>query len=122
MNVWCSLIFDCVIGLFFFTECTVTKEINLDVIQSFTILQLCQLDLKILWQQDNAPPFWGEIVCNYLNKKCLGHWLGQDGMFHAFGKVCIYVCPLFWPPHSPNLTHPVGLYEELNVLFPCSLH
>ncbi|CAM4820866.1 unnamed protein product [Rotaria magnacalcarata] len=44
----------------------------------------------MIWQQDGAPPHYGQIVRDYLDDTFL-HWIGRRGTIE-------------WPPRSPDLT------------------
>ncbi|GFW85483.1 uncharacterized protein TNCV_145281 [Trichonephila clavipes] len=53
--------------------------------------QLQDLQPRVLFQQDGAPPHWGLTVRESLNDSFLQRWIGRDG-------------PIAWPSRSPDLT------------------
>jgi hypothetical protein len=50
-----------------------------------------QLSCDAWFQQDGAPPHFGNIVRQFLNERFLNKWIGRGGF-------------LSWPPRSPDLT------------------
>ncbi|GBM20964.1 hypothetical protein AVEN_253749-1 [Araneus ventricosus] len=44
-----------------------------------------------MFQQDGAPPYWGSLVCDFLNETFPERWIGRGG-------------PTTWPPCSPDIT------------------
>lgn len=48
-------------------------------------------NLKIVFQQDGAPPHFALRVRERLNEKFPGQWIGRGG-------------PILWPPRSPDLS------------------
>jgi hypothetical protein len=91
VKVWCGLLHDRVIGPFFFHEPTVTSDTYLDMLQHFVYPQLEELQPRIIFQQDGAPPHWAKIVRNSLKDKFENRWIGRGG-------------PIPWPPRSPDIT------------------
>ena len=72
-------------------EPTVTSDTYLDMLQHFVYPQLEQLQPRIIFQQDGAPPHWAKIVRNSLKDKFENRWIGRGG-------------PIPWPPRSPDIT------------------
>ncbi|KFM68285.1 hypothetical protein X975_13792, partial [Stegodyphus mimosarum] len=70
--VWCGLMHDRVIGLFFFTEKTVSSVVYLDMLENFVLPQLEELQPHVFLQQDGAPPLWSTIVRSSLNDHFTG--------------------------------------------------
>jgi hypothetical protein len=95
--VWCALLYDRVIGPFFFHESTVRWDNYLDMLENYAIPQLLQgqadWDHDFLFQQDGVPPHWTHVVRDVLNEAFPGRWLGHDG-------------PMVWAPRFPDLTPP----------------
>ena len=91
VNVWCGLLCNKVIGLFFFEEKTITADIYLDTLTEYVTPQLEEFQPHILFWQDGAPPHWGLKVCEFLDKKFPACWIGRGG-------------PIPWPPRSPDIT------------------
>ena len=58
VKVWCRLLHDCLLGPFFFAEDTVTSTIYMNMLEGFTFQQIEDLQPKIIFQQDGAPPHW----------------------------------------------------------------
>ncbi|KFM65038.1 hypothetical protein X975_25046, partial [Stegodyphus mimosarum] len=56
VNVWCGLMHYRAIGLFFFTEKTVSSVVYLDMLENFVFPQLEELQPHVVLQQDRAPP------------------------------------------------------------------
>jgi hypothetical protein len=97
VNCWCAVLRDRVIGPFFFAERTVTAITYLDILENYAIPQLQQAEEEwgheLRFQQDGAPPHWGLIVRECLDRVFPGRWIGRGG-------------PVSWPPRSPDLTPP----------------
>ncbi|KFM71424.1 hypothetical protein X975_15209, partial [Stegodyphus mimosarum] len=91
VNVWCGLMYDRVIGPFFFTEKTVSSVVYLDILENFVFPQLEELQPHVVLQQDGTPPHWGTIVRSSLNDHFTGRGIGRGG-------------PIPWPPRSPDIT------------------
>lgn len=91
VNVWCGLMHNKIIGPFFFAELSITGNIYLDMLQHFVIPQLNDLQPRVIFQQDGAPPHWALAVRDFLNEVYPGRWIGRDG-------------PTPWPPRSPDIT------------------
>lgn len=79
-----------VIGMFFFVDPTVTKEVYMDIMQIFVILSFAPEHLNIVGQQNGALQLWGKIVRNYLNEELPVRWIRRDG-------------PMLWPHFTPNI-------------------
>ena len=91
LNVWCGLMHNQIIGLFIFAESTMTADINLDMLKHYFVFQLKGFQPWVVFQQDGAPPHWGLIVRDFLNK--------------TFPNQCIRKSdPTPWPPRSPDIT------------------
>lgn len=91
VNVWCGVMFDRIIGPFFFIERTITANVYLDMLTEYVIPQLEDMQPNVIFQQDGAPPHWGLAVRDFLNQRFPGRWIGRDG-------------PISWPPRSPDIT------------------
>jgi len=91
VNVWCGIMFDRIIGPFFFNEATITADVYLDFLTEYLAPQLIDLQPTIIFQQDGAPPHWGRHVRQFLNQTFPDRWIGRDG-------------PIPWPPRSPDIT------------------
>jgi hypothetical protein len=57
-----------VVGPFFFQEKTMNSINYLNILELFTVLQMAHLQPKVFFQQHGAPPYWGLIVRESLNK------------------------------------------------------
>jgi hypothetical protein len=79
VHVWCWLLFNRIIGPFFFAESTVTKETYPDMLQQFVVPRVEDLQPTVIFQQDGAPPQWGRILRNYRDATFSNCWLGTDG-------------------------------------------
>ena len=91
INVWCGLMHNQIIGPFIFAESTVTANIYLDMLKHYVVPQLEEFQLRVVFQQDGAPPHWGLIVRDFLNETFPNRWIGRNG-------------PTPWPPRSPDIT------------------
>ncbi|CAF3931381.1 unnamed protein product [Rotaria sp. Silwood1] len=89
--VWGGIWSNGVIGPFFF-EGNVTSEKYLQMLKNNIIPQLREHSAfqTMIWQQDGAPPHYGQIVRDYLDDTFL-QWIGRRGTVE-------------WPPRSPDLT------------------
>ena len=56
VNVWCGLMYNKIIGPFFFNEPTTTATVYLDMLEGYVTPQLQEFQPWILFQQDGAPP------------------------------------------------------------------
>jgi hypothetical protein len=72
---------------------TITGIAYLDMLQQFLIPQLDEDDQerRIHFQQYRAPPHYLGGVCEYLNTRFPGRWIGR-------------VAQIAWPPRSPDLS------------------
>ena len=86
-KLWCGLIKDRIIGLFFFCEPTVTGHVYLDMLEQFLYPQVAAFQPSINYQQDWAPPQWSMNVRGSLNATFPNRWIARDG-------------PTCWPPRS----------------------
>jgi hypothetical protein len=50
-------------------------------------------EAEVTFQQDGAPPHFGNVVRDTLDSEFPGRWIGRTG-------------PIPWPPRSPDLTPP----------------
>lgn len=91
LNVWCGVMYERIVGPFFFAERTITGDIYLDMLTEYVIPQLEEFQPQIIFQQDGAPPHWNLNVRNHLDTVFPGRWIGRDG-------------PIPWPPRSPDIT------------------
>ena len=80
LNMWCGLLFNRVIGPFFFAEQTVNSINYLDMLENFVFIQLEEFQPNIIFQQDGAPPHWGLGVRQALNRQYPDRWIGCDGL------------------------------------------
>ena len=62
VNVWCGLVHEHLVGLFFFVEDTVTSTIYMNLLEGFVFPQIEDLQPEIIFHQDGAPPHWAFIV------------------------------------------------------------
>ena len=81
---------DKIIGLFFFAEKSITAQIYLNFLTEYVLPQLEQYQSQVIFQQDSAPPHWGNEVCQFLNETFSDRWIGGDG-------------PIPRPPRSPDI-------------------
>jgi len=89
--VWGGIWSNGVVGPFFF-EGNVTSEKYFRMLNDSIIPQLeAHSDFRtMIWQQDGAPPHYGQIVRDYLDDTFV-QWIGRRGTVE-------------WPPRSPDLT------------------
>jgi hypothetical protein len=62
MNVWCALMHHEVTGPFFYSECTISAIVYLDMMELHAAPQPW-----VVLQQDGAPPHWGLLVRQFLD-------------------------------------------------------
>lgn len=95
LNVWCGLLYDKVIGPFFFAEKTINGIVYLDMLEQFLFPQLEDIEAqggeRVILMQDGAPPHYLQLVRDTLNNKFPNGWIGRGA-------------PIAWPPRSPDLT------------------
>lgn len=87
--VWAGICPTKIIGPYFFDK-TVTGESYLEMLNTYAIPHMRQMDNNLWWQQDGAPPHFSRIVRDRLDKEFAQRWIGRRG-------------PLEWPPRSPDL-------------------
>ncbi|CAF3181292.1 unnamed protein product [Rotaria sp. Silwood2] len=89
--VWGGIWSNGVVGPYFF-EGNVTSQKYFQMLKDNIIPQLEEHSSfqTMIWQQDGAPPHYGQIVRDYLDDTFL-HWIGRRGTIE-------------WPPRSPDLT------------------
>ena len=91
LNLWCGIIHDKIIGLFFFAEKSITARIYLDVLTEYVSLKLEQYQPHVIFQQDDAPLHWGLEVHQFLNETFPDRWIEHDS-------------PIPWPPRFSDIT------------------
>jgi len=95
VNVWCGLLYDHVIGPFFFSEKTITGIVYLDLLEQYVFPQIETFKQEIvsgvIFMQDGAPPHFSCYVTDILNERIPDVWIGRGG-------------PIPWPPRSPDLS------------------
>ena len=90
VNVWCGLLYNTVIGPFFFAEQTVTQYSYLEMLENFVYPQLAHVQ-NVIFQQDGAPPHWALSVRRSLDENFPNRWIGRGGSIP-------------WPARSPDVT------------------
>lgn len=103
MNVWAGIIGDKIIGPFFFED-NLNGDLYLNFLQTFLIPELQRifpdddgnLDQRVFFQQDGAPPHFARNVREFLNVTFPNRWIGRRGFIE-------------WPPRSPDIT-PLDFY------------
>lgn len=95
--VWCGIWQNRIIGPFFI-DGNMNAQIYLKMLQERLIPALMNDDGEFpeRFQQDGAPPHYGLIVREWLDKQFPNLWIGRRG-------------PVEWPPRSPDLT-PLDFY------------
>jgi hypothetical protein len=58
VNIWCGIMCNMIIKLFFSTEKTFTGSYYLDMPQLYAFPDLEHLQSNVFFQQDGAPPHW----------------------------------------------------------------
>ncbi|GBN71809.1 hypothetical protein AVEN_47120-1 [Araneus ventricosus] len=66
----------------------VTSNIYLDMLQLYAVLQFPE---GVIFQQDGAPPHYGNIVREFLDTAFPQRWIGRGAV-------------MAWPPLSPDIT------------------
>jgi hypothetical protein len=79
---------DKLIGLFLFSEMTVTERSYSHLLEMYA---LSKLQLQTILQEDGAPPDYCQHVRNHIEREMAGRWIGGIG-------------PNAWFPRSPDLT------------------
>jgi len=105
VNVWCGLLYDRVIGPFFFSESTITGVVYLDLLEQYVFPQIetfeQEIVSRVIFMQDGAPPHLSCFVTDVLNERFPDAWIGRGG-------------PIPWPPRTPDLSpfdfFPVGVH------------
>ncbi|CAF4230737.1 unnamed protein product, partial [Rotaria sordida] len=89
--VWGGIWSNGVVGPFFFED-NVTSQTYLQMLKNHIIPQLEEQPTfqTMIWQQDGAPPHYGQAVRDYLDDT-FSEWIGRRGTVE-------------WPPRSPDLT------------------
>jgi len=97
VSVWCGLLYDHVIGPFFFSESTVTGVVYLDLLEQYVFPQIETVEQetvsRVIFMQYGAPPHFSCFVTDVLNERFPVTWIGRNG-------------PIPWPPRSPDLSPP----------------
>ena len=101
LNMWCGIMHDKIIGPFFFAEKSITAQIYLNILTEYMSPQLEQYQPQVIFQQDDAPPYWGFEVHQFLNETFPDRWIGHEG-------------PFPWPPCSPDIT-PLDFFQWCNI-------
>ena len=91
LNVRCRIMYNKIIGPFFFAEKSITAQIFLDLLTEYVSPQLEKYQPQVIFQQDGAPSHWGLEVREFFNETFPDRWIGRDG-------------PILWPPRSPDIT------------------
>ena len=95
MNVWCGLLYDRVIGPFFFSESTMTGIVYLDLLEQYVFPQIETFEQetvsRVIFMQDGAPPHFSCFVTDVLNERFPDAWIGRGE-------------PIPWPSRSPDLS------------------
>ena len=94
MNVWCGLLYDRVIGPFFFSERTITWVVYLDLLEQYVFPQIETFEQetlsRVIFMQDGAPHHFSCFVTDVLNERFPDAWIGRSG-------------PIPWPPRITDL-------------------
>jgi len=95
VSVWCGLLYDRVIGPFFFSEKTIIGVVYLDLLEQYVFLQIeifeQEIVSRVIFMQDGAPPHFSCFVTDVLNERFPDAWIGRGG-------------PIPWPLRSPDLS------------------
>lgn len=89
VNVWCGLMHDKVIGLFFFADQTVTANNYLDMLELYAVPQFPE---GVIFQHDSTPPHYTAIVHEFLDTTFPQQWIGRVLSSHGH--------------HDPWISHP----------------
>ncbi|GBO06033.1 hypothetical protein AVEN_30615-1 [Araneus ventricosus] len=83
VNVWCGLLYDRVVGPFFFSETSITGNIYQELLEMYVFPQIDDLEAvtgnSIVVVQDGATADFSLTVIEALNKRFPNSWIGQDG-------------------------------------------
>ena len=89
VNIWCGLLYDHVIGPFFFSEKTITGVVYLNLLEQYVFPQIETFEQEfvsmVIFMQDGAPPHFSCFVTDVLNVRFPDVWIGRGG-------------PIPWPP------------------------
>jgi hypothetical protein len=88
VNTWASIMHNKFIGLFFFSEKTMTGRLYLDMLELYAFPQLPP---QTIIQDDVVPPHYCHNVRNHLDREMAMRWIDKGG-------------PISRPPRSPDLT------------------
>jgi hypothetical protein len=93
VNVLLCMTQSTVCGPFFFAEATVSGPVYFDMLEQFLEPQLLTDDIldTVVFQQDGAPCQYAIILCDYLDRRFPGRWIGRGGTQP-------------WAARSPELT------------------
>ena len=73
VNVWCGLLYDCVIGPFFFSESTITGVVYLNLLEQHVFPQIETFEQetvsRVIFMQDGASPHFSCFVTDVLNER-----------------------------------------------------
>jgi hypothetical protein len=73
VNVWCGLLYDRVVGPFFFAGSTTTGGIYQDMLENYFFPQIEDLEREtgnlVIFMQEGAPPHFCQSVPTAVNKK-----------------------------------------------------
>ncbi|GBM03659.1 hypothetical protein AVEN_134893-1 [Araneus ventricosus] len=82
VNVWCGLLYDRVVGPFFFTETSITSNIYQDLLEIYVFPQIDDLEDVtgniIVFMQDGSTPHLSPSVREALNERFPNSWIGRD--------------------------------------------
>jgi hypothetical protein len=68
-------------GPFFFSEKTINSDVYLNLLREFVVPQLERLQPTIIFQQDGAPPHWGQAVASFSAKHFQTGGLEEEEQF-----------------------------------------
>lgn len=97
VTVWCGLLNGYLVGPYFF-EGNVDQLNYLNLLENELPLMLNDVDLqtrlRMILQQDGAPPHYSRLVREFLDRNYPDRWIGRGSGFRV------------WPARSPDLTSP----------------
>jgi hypothetical protein len=94
VNVWCGIIGDCIIGLYFIEGLLIGCRYTAFLSETLLLLLedlLLQTRLTVWFQHDGCPAHNAHIARQILHGQFSDLWIGCSG-------------PVRWPPHSAGLT------------------
>jgi len=95
VKAWCGLLYDRVIGPFFFSEKTITGVVYLHLLKQYVFPQIETFEQKIvsrvIFMQDGDPPHFSCFVTDVLNERFPDAWIGSSG-------------PIPWATRIPDLS------------------